>query len=222
MFCRHYSDESPGYVDADIFPAKGEKSEIPKTQQTYNLRKIFEIKKAKTQQTYDIFEIQNAVHHFDQKKLRDKYLDEKDPESGRNNKFADEQRAGIEHGNEHGSGFIIHGHFIITNKHVIEDAVCDKTKEICISNEAIGELPCKVIHYDAGKDLALLYCHELNLMQRGICPSLLSNQPLLPGMQIFSFGYPVSHTDERALFVNGHVSGSKKTYSGHTMTVLNC
>ena len=59
-------------------------------------------------------------------------------------------------------------------------------------------------------------------MQRGICPLLLSNQPLLPGMQIFSFPYPVSHTDERALFVNGHVSGSKKTYSGHTMTVLNC
>jgi len=148
---------NPWYVDADIFPAKGEKSEIPKTQQTYNLRKIFEIKKAKTQQTYDIFEIQNAVHHFDQKKLRDKYLDEKDPESGRNNKFADEQRAEIEAEYakatekveiEHGSGFIIHGHF--------EDAECDKTKEICISNEAIGELPCKVIHYDAGKDLALL------------------------------------------------------------------
>ena len=222
---------NPWYVDADIFPTKGEKSEIPKSQQTYNLCKIFEIKKAKAQQTYDIFEIQNAINHFDQKKLRDKYLNEKDPESVRKNKFAADQRAEIEAEYmkatekmeiEHGSGFIVHDHFIITNKHVIEDAVCDKTKEICISNEAVGELPCKVIHYDAGKDLALLYCHELNLMQNGICPLLLSNQPLLPGMQIFSFGYPVSHTDERALFVNGHVSGSKKTYSGHTMTVLNC
>ena len=222
---------NPWYVDADIFPTKGEKSEIPKSQQTYNLRKIFEIKKAKAQQTYDIFEIENAINHFDQKKLRDKYLNEKDPESVRKNKFAADQRAEIEAEYmkatekmeiEHGSGFIVHDHFIITNKHVIEDAVCDKTKEICISNEAVGELPCEVIHYDAGKDLALLYCHELNLMQNGICPLLLSNQPLLPGMQIFSFGYPVSHTDERALFVNGHVSGSKKTYSGHTMTVLNC
>ena len=192
---------------------------------------IFKIKKAKTQQTYGIFEIKNAIDHFDKKKLCDKYLDEKDAESKRKNRLADEQRAEIEREYaeatkkveiEHGSGFIVHDHFIITNKHVIEDALCDETKEICISNEAIGELPCKVIHYDAGKDLALLYCQKLNLKQNGIFPMQLSNQPLLPGMQISSFGYPMSHTDERALFVNGHVSGSKKTYSGHTMIVLNC
>ena len=203
---------SPG--DTDIFPTKEEKSEIPKTQQTY-----------------DIFEIKNAIDHFHKKKLRDRYLDEKDPESKRKNRLADEQRAEIEREYaeatmkveiEHGSGFIVHDHFIITNKHVIEDALCDETKEICISNEAIGELPCKVIYYDAGKDLALLYCQKLNLKQNGIFPMQLSNQPLLPGMQIFSFGYPMRHTDETALFVNGHVSGSKKTYSGHTMIVLNC
>ena len=200
--------------DTDIFPTKEEKSGIPKTQQTY-----------------DIFEIKNAIDHFDEKKLRDRYLDEKDPESKKKNRSADEQRAEIERKYaeatmkveiEHGSGFIVHDHFIITNKHVIEDALCDETKEICISNEAIGELPCKVIYYDAGKDLALLYCQKLNLKQNGIFPMQLSNQPLLPGMQIFSFGYPMSHTDEGALFVNGHVSGSKKTYSGHTMIVLNC
>ena len=50
----------------------------------------------------------------------------------------------------------------------------------------------------------------------------LSTQPLLPGMQIFSFGYPMSHTEETALFVNGNVSGSKRTLSGHSMAVLNC
>ena len=50
----------------------------------------------------------------------------------------------------------------------------------------------------------------------------LSTQPLLPGMQIFSFGYPMSHTEETALFVNGNVSGSKGTLSGHSMAVLNC
>ena len=32
----------------------------------------------------------------------------------------------------------------------------------------------------------------------------------------------MSHTEETALFVNGNVSGSKKKYPGHTMTVLNC
>ena len=200
--------------DTDIFPTKEKKSGIPKTQQTY-----------------DIFEIKNAIDYFDKKKLLDRHLDEKDPESKRKNRLADEQRAKIAGKYaeatmkveiEHGSGFIVHDHFIITNKHVIEDALCDETKEICISNEAIGELPCEVIYYDAGKDLALLYCQKLNLKQNGIFPMQLSNQPLLPGMQIFSFGYPMSHTDEGALFVNGHVSGSKKTYSGHTMIVLNC
>ena len=200
--------------DTDIFPSKEEESGIPKTQQTY-----------------DIFEIKNAIDHFDKKKLRDRYLDEKNPDAKYRNKLAVEKRAEIEAEYakateemeiEHGSGFIIHDHFIVTNKHVIEDALCDETKGICISNEAIGELPCKVIYYDAGKDLALLYCQKLNMKQNGIFPMQLSNQPLLPGMQIFSFGYPMSHTDERALFVNGHVSGSKKTYSGHTMIVLNC
>ena len=226
----------PWYVDADIFPTKGEKTEIPKTQQTCNLRKICEIKKAKTQQTYDIFEIQNAIHHFDQKKLCDKYLDEKDPESERNNKSAGEQRAEIEAEYtkatqkmeiDHGSGFIIHDHFIVTNKHVIVDVVNDKTKEICISNAAIGELNCEVIEDDGLKDLALLYCNNLNLKQNGVCPLQLSDQPLLTGMQIFSFGYPMSHKGKKAIFVNGHVSGSEETYSklcllGHTMAVLNC
>ena len=50
----------------------------------------------------------------------------------------------------------------------------------------------------------------------------LSTQPLLPGMQIFSFGYPMSHTEETALFVNGNVSGSKRTLSGYSKAVLNC
>ena len=185
----------------------------------------------KIYQTYDIFDVKKAVDQFDGKKLYDRYIDENNPGFKTQNLTVDQQRDKIEREYadatqkveiEHGSGFIIHDHFIITNKHVIEDALCDKTKEICVSNEAIGELPCEVIHCDAGKDLALLYCKELNLTQNGICPMQLSSQPLLSGMQIFSLGYPMSHTDERALFVNGHVSGSKKTLSGHTMTVLNC
>ena len=202
--------------DTDIFPFREEINGIPKMQQTY-----------------DIFEIKKAINHFDEKKLRDRYLEKKDPESLRSNQLADEQRAEIEREYieatakieiEHGSGFAIHDHFVITNKHVIEDAVYDETKKlkVCISNAAIGELPCEVAGYDAGKDLALLYCQDLDLKKNGICSLQLSNQSLSPGMQIFCFGYPMSHTGETALFVNGCVSGSKKTYSGHTIVVLNC
>ena len=208
---------TPG--DTDIFPTKEEESGIPKTQQTY-----------------DIFDIKTAIVHFDKKKLRDRYLDEKDPDAKYRNKLADEKRAEIEAEYakateemeiEHGSGFIIHDHFIVTNKHVIVDVANDKTKEICISNTAIDELHCEVIEDDGLKDLALLYCKDLNLKQNGVCPLQLSDQPLLPGMQIFSFGYPVSHKGKKAIFVNGYVSGSEETYSklcllGHTMAVLNC
>ncbi|KAJ7388115.1 hypothetical protein OS493_039743 [Desmophyllum pertusum] len=108
-------------------------------------------------------------------------------------------------------------------QHVIETYLNEtKNYAIRISNAAIDDLPCKVAHYDPGKDLALLYCPELNVEQSGICPLQLSNQLLLPGMSIFSFGYPISHTGETALFLNGNVSGSKKTLAGHSMVVLNC
>ena len=235
--------------DADIFPTKEERNGIPKTQQTY-----------------DIFEIKNAIDHLDRKKFRDEHLDGKDPESKCRNKRAVKERAEIEEEYaeatkkveiEHGSGFIIHDHFIITNKHVIEDALeytrgdkselhryshseveqdvnvvnditnkNDDVKKICIANAAIGELPCEVIYHGARKDLALLYCRELNLRD-GICPLQLSNHSLLPGMQICSLGYPMSHKGNSAVFVNGYVSGSEETYSqlcssGHTMAVLNC
>ena len=51
----------------------------------------------------------------------------------------------------------------------------------------------------------------------------LSNQPLVTGMQVFSFGYSMSHTGETALFVNGHVSGFKETCSDYrpSLIVLN-
>ena len=98
---------TPG--DTDIFSSKEKKSEIPKTQQTY-----------------DIFEIQNAIDYFDTKiKLRDRYLDEKDPDSKYRNKLAVKERAEIkaeyakatkEMEIDHGSGFIIHDHLIYSHK----------------------------------------------------------------------------------------------------------
>ena len=105
---------------------------------------------------------------------------------------------------------------------MIQTYLDQEGSEICISNAAIGELHCEVVDSDPGKDLALLHCPDLNLHQSGISPLQLSTQSLLPGMQIFSFGYPMSHTEETALFVNGNVSGSKRTLSGHSKAVLNC
>ena len=206
--------------DTDVFPNKKDESGTPKIYQTY-----------------DIFDIQNAIDHFDSKRFYRKYpLGEglsKEMKSvcDRIRKRVDEARAGIEKEYaeatemtdlEHGSGFIVQGHFVITNKHVVEAALHDETKrtQIIISNEFIGEVPCDVIHIDALKDLAILYCKDLELTR--ICPLKLSNVSLATGMQILSFGYPMSHTGKTALCVTGCVAGTKKTFSGLTMTVLNC
>ena len=183
-------------------------------------------------QTYNIFDIQRAIQYFDSKKLVDKYPEEEGPGADEKKKV-DEERACIKQEYdeatafvevEHGSGFIIQDHFIITNKHVIELALNDESHitQVLISNAALGDvrLPCEVAHYDVGKDLALLYCPDLKINQTQ--PLQFSDQPLLPGMQILSFGFPVSHTGDTALFVNGYVSGSKKMLQGHTMAVLNC
>ncbi|KAJ7377354.1 hypothetical protein OS493_029713 [Desmophyllum pertusum] len=194
--------------DTDVFPAKKGQSEIQNTLQTF-----------------DIVDINDSIYYFDTRKLYSKY-----PEKGPKcykvlvKQSVDEQRAGIQREYdtattnieiEHGSGFIVHDHFIITNKHVIETYL-DETEnyEIYISNAAIVDNLCQVVRCYAGTDLALLCCPELNLEQSGILPLQLSKQCLLPGMSIFSFGYPISHTDETALFVNGYVSGFKKTLAG--------
>ena len=200
--------------DTDIFLSKEGESQVPKIYQTY-----------------DIFDIAKAIKYFDSKKLVEQYPEEDGPKSDEQRKMVDKQRAFIEREYikattdaeiEHGSGFVIQDHFIITNKHVIQTALDDKTKktQILVSNAGIDEFPCEVACHHPKYDLALLCCPGLDL--HGISPLKLSNQSLLPGMQIFSFGYPMSHTEETALFVNGYVSGSKKMLSGHTMAVLNC
>ena len=206
-----FASAFPG--DSDVFPTKNDQSGMPKIYQTF-----------------DIFDIKQSLDYFDAKKFLEKYP-EKGHISDEIKKRVDEQRKHILREYEiattnveidHGSGFIISDHFILTNKHVIQTYLDKKASEIRISNAAIGELHCEVVHSDPGKDLALLYCPDLNLHQSGISPLQLSTQSLLPGMQIFSFGYPMSHTEETALFVNGNVSGSKRILFNHSMAVLNC
>ena len=207
-----YASTGPGTVD--LFPQKKDQVGMPRIYQTF-----------------DIFDIKTSLDYFDTKLFLEKYPD-KGHITDELKREIEENRAIIAHEYkeataidevEHGSGFIIQDHFVLTNRHVIETYLDDEhSYEIRFSNESISELSCKVAHVDPGKDLALLYCPDLNLQESGICPLQLSTQPLLPGMQIFSFGYPMSHTEETALFVNGNVSGSKRTLSGYSKAVLNC
>lgn len=122
----------------------------------------------------------------------------------------------------HGSGFVIADSFVITNKHVIEEAMNDETLVIRILNETIGELPCVVVHCDTSKDLALLYCPGLDLKRHGICPFTLSKNALWPSLSVFSFGYPLTHPGRSALYVKGYVSGFVERYGREPLIVLNC
>ncbi|KAL9981174.1 hypothetical protein ACROYT_G009844 [Oculina patagonica] len=197
--------------DTDIFPAKRHQSEM----------------------TYDIFNIKAAVDHFDKKKLIDKYPQ---PGKGHDQKKqqVDEERACIRDEYEratnnpeieHGSGFIIHDSFVMTCEHVINTYLGDKEKyNIHILNAAIGELPCKVAYYDPEEDLALLYCPKLNFKQTGIRPLQLSGQSLKEGFAVICFGYPINYKGEKALFVDGKVSGFKEPVfkSGVPLAILDC
>ena len=200
--------------DVDLFPQKKDLSGMPRIYQTF-----------------DIFDIKTSLDYFDKKFFLERYPDKghvtdefkRKIEENRDSIACEYKEATAINEIEHGSGFIIQDHFVLTNRHVIETYLDDEHRyEIRLSNESIGELSCKVTHVDPDKDLALLYCPDLNLQESGICPLQLSTQPLLPGMQIFSFGYPMSHTEETALFVNGNVSGSKRNLFNHPMAVLNC
>lgn len=207
---------NPGYywLDTDVFPDKIKDERVPKTEQTY-----------------DISDIKNSIDCFDKRKFLDKYLPEniKYPKARETNEMVNKEREKIreeyvkatEKGEiDHGSGFIINDHYVITNKHVIDDA---DGKEIVISNASISELPCEVVYTDGGKDLALLCCQKLDVKQNQVVPLHLSKEPLVAGMQVFSFGYPMSHTGETALFINGHVSGFTKPYADNrpSLAVLN-
>ena len=181
--------------------------------------------------SYDIFDIKTAKDNFDTKRLVEKYPKGGSEDDEQKQKvdakrieiktMYDEATTNVEV--EHGSGFIIDDRFIITNMHVITAYLRDEQmNKICISNAVINDLPCKVAHHDATKDLAFLVCQDLNLNECGTCPLKVLSQPLLPGMSVMCFGYPIHHRGRKAIFADGKVAGSKEILYGVQLVILNC
>ena len=132
---------------------------------------------------------------------------------------------------DYGSGFIIDTLdlgfetcyvYIITCKHVIQEAVDDKSKEVRISNRVINELPCEIVECDPRTDLALLCCRDPKLSMSWIPQLQLSEQEPLTGQEVFSFGYPLTHPGKEALFVRGCVAGTQERYGKPRLRVLDC
>ena len=123
---------------------------------------------------------------------------------------------------EYGSGIVVGKNFVVTAKHVVDENLKDKNKNIFISNSKIGveELPCEVLDLDASLDLALLYCRGLE----GIIPHklLFSKQMPYTGLEIYCFGYSHTNTGKSAYLARGIVSGVTERYGNPPLTVLNC
>ena len=190
---------------------------------------------------YLISDIKEAIDYYDQKFLVETYPDEEEEmqpdEREKKIKEIDEYRSVIEEernqGREekeidHGSGFIIQSHFILTSEHVVSGT----EESVYIYNKIINpKLQCKVIHCEVTTciDLAMLYCEKLNINadKTKIQPLQLSvDETLLQGMSVYSFGYPFFHSGERALLTTGFVSGTEEPYGqgekAAPLTLLNC
>ena len=135
---------------------------------------------------------------------------------------------------DYGTGFIVDTQFIdnpdlspdcvyiVTSKHVIQAVLDDTKKEARICNQFLDDLPCDVVKVDAFTDLALLRCRDPKLSKSKIPRFELCDKEPLIGQDIFTFGYPASHTGGSALFSKGCVAGTLECYGRPNRKVLDC
>lgn len=130
---------------------------------------------------------------------------EQDDESDKRLGSPDEE-GDSDHYIDYGSGFMVDHNtlglgfiacymyvYILTCYHVIEQALRDGSKEVCISNRLINKLPCEIVGYNSKTDLAVLWCCDQNERLSGIPRVQLCEEELLTGQDVFSFGDPISH-----------------------------
>lgn len=173
----------------------------------------------KPKDAYSIFEVIEAVSDLIEKKKDSLSQWEK-----HRTKLEKEYEIAISNckQDDHGTGFIVGNHLILTAKHVIQDHLDDKNRnKVVISHPKIQgqQLSCEVVKVDPSTDLALLFCEELDC-----------NIPRLPlsveipevGRRIFSAGYrPVG---DQAMVVEGMVSATSEQFGDNrpSLLVLQC
>ncbi len=95
-----------------------------------------------------------------------------------------------------GTGFLVSGHHIVTNWHVVDDAVGSVT----VRALGLPEFQAEIVTYNEADDIALLYAEE---MPEGLIEVVFrSRPPVSIGETVFAFGFPMPNGN----FTQGSVS----------------
>ncbi len=95
-----------------------------------------------------------------------------------------------------GTGFLVSGHHIVTNWHVVDGAAGSVT----VRALGLPEFQAEIVTYNEEDDIALLYAEE---MPEGLIEVVFrSRPPVSIGETVFAFGFPMSNGN----FTRGNVS----------------
>ena len=96
----------------------------------------------------------------------------------------------------YGTGFLVSGHHIVTNWHVVDGAAGSVT----VRALGLPEFQAEIVMHNEEDDIALLYAEE---MPEGLIEVVFrSRPPVSIGETVFAFGFPMSHGN----FTQGNVS----------------
>ncbi len=115
--------------------------------------------------------------------------------------------------NKKGTGFLIKTGHIITNEHVIRGNNCDEI----IAQSSFGKrIRFKKLIYDSNRDIALL--EPQNKIIGGL--ELGSNDSLLTGMSLATWGFPLGYNGPTPLLSVGYLSGFKSYFADINKTQI--
>ena len=110
-----------------------------------------------------------------------------------------------------GTGFLVSGHHIVTNWHVVDGAAGSVT----VRALGLPQFQAEIVTYNEEDDIALLYAEE---MPEGLIEvAFRSRPPVSIGETVFAFGFPVSNGN----FTQGSVSaltGAEGDFAGLQFT----
>ena len=115
-----------------------------------------------------------------------------------------------------GSGILISGKVIVTNKHVIEDA---ERIEVSLNNNGAAEsYNARVLTVDKANDLAILVIKDEKFKELPDAPFNILNSTVDVGSSIFTMGYPMSNIMGDEVKVTDGIISAKSGFEGDVST----